>query len=383
MQKIYFDNNATTPLDPAVREAMLPYLDDRFGNPSSGHRFGEAAHGGIEAARQQAAELLGAAANRLIFTSGGSEANNLAIWSAVLAHPERKHIVTSAVEHASVLAPLAFLQERFGYEVTILPVGQRGDLDLAGLAAAIRPDTVLVSLMGANNETGVLWPVEEIGARCRQRAVFFHCDAVQLAGKHALDLTSLPVDYLTVSAHKLHGPKGAGLLYARRTVPVTPMIMGSGQEHGFRTGTENVAGIVGFGKACELAGSAIDVHADLIREMRDRLEAAIVAEIPEAQINGGEIPRLANTINVSFKHASGAAMIQELDERGIAVSAHAACHSGDLDPSHVLRAMGVPEAFLHGTLRISLSRFNTMAEVDEVLAVLPGIVAKSRQGFAL
>lgn len=383
MQKIYFDNNATTPLDPAVREAMLPYLDDRFGNPSSGHRFGEAAHGGIEAARQQAAELLGAAANRLIFTSGGSEANNLAIWSAVLAHPERKHIVTSAVEHASVLAPLAFLQERFGYEVTILPVDQRGALDLAGLAAAIRPDTALVSLMGANNETGVLWPVEEIAALCRQRAVFFHCDAVQLAGKHALDLTSLPVDYLTVSAHKLHGPKGTGLLYARRTVPVTPMIMGSGQEHGFRTGTENVAGIVGFGKACVVAGSAIDARADLIGAMRDRLEAGIVAKIPAAQINGGEIPRLANTINVSFQHASGAAMIQELDERGIAVSAHAACHSGDLDPSHVLRAMGVEESFLHGTLRISLSRFNTIAEVDEVLAVLPAIVAKSRQGFAL
>ena len=383
MAKIYFDNNATTPLDPAVREAMLPYLNERFGNPSSGHRFGEAAHGGIEAARFQAAALLGAPANRLIFTSGGSEANNLAIWSAVLADPDRKHIITSAVEHASVLAPLTFLQERFGYQVTILPVDHRGDLNLDDLAAAIRPDTVLVSLMGANNETGVLWPVEKIGALCRQRTVFFHCDAVQMAGKCVLDLASLPVDYLTVSAHKLHGPKGAGLLYARRTVPVTPMIMGSGQEHGFRTGTENVAGIVGFGKACELAGGGIAEHAEQVRTMRDRLEAGILAAIPDTRINGGELTRLANTINVSFKHASGAAMIQELDERGIAVSAHAACHSGDLDPSHVLRAMGVTEAYLHGTLRISLSRFNTMAEVDEVLAVLPAIVAKSRQGFAL
>ncbi len=383
MGNIYFDNNATTPIDPAVREAMLPYLEQWFGNPSSGHRFGEAAHGGIEAARQQVAALLQAPPSRLIFTSGGSEANNLAIWSAVLAHPERKHIVTSAVEHASVLAPLAFLQEKFGYEVEILPVDQGGDFDLVALAAAIRPDTALVSLMGANNETGVLWPVERIGALCRERAVFFHCDAVQLVGKQSLDLATLPVDYLTISAHKLHGPKGTGLLYARRMVPVTPMIMGSGQEHGLRTGTENVAGIVGFGKACQLAGSAIAEHAELLGGMRDRLEAGIVAEIPAAQINGGAMARLANTTNVSFKHASGAAMIQELDERGIAVSAHAACHSGDLDPSHVLRAMAVAESYLHGTLRISLSRFNTMAEVEEVLAVLPGIVAKSRQGFAL
>ena len=383
MRKIYFDNNASTPLEPAVRAAMLPYLDDRFGNPSSGHRFGEAAHGGIETARQQAAAFLGGAPNRVIFTSGGSEANNLAIWSAVLAHPERKHLVTSAVEHASVLAPLAFLRQRFGYELTILPVDHRGALDLAALAAAIRPDTALVSLMGANNETGVLWPVDKIGALCRERGVFFHCDAVQMAGKFSLDLAALPVDYLTVSAHKLHGPKGAGLLYARRTVPVTPMIMGSGQEHGQRTGTENVAGIVGFGKACELAGGGVAEHAEQLRAMRDRLEAGILAQIPEATINGGGMARLANTCNVSFKHASGAAMIQELDERGIAVSAHAACHSGDLDPSHVLRAMGVVEAYLHGTLRISLSRFNTMAEVDELLALLPGIVAKSRQGFAL
>lgn len=383
MDKIYFDNNATTPLDPAVRETMLPYLTELFGNPSSGHRFGEAALGGIETARQQAATLLGTPASRLIFTSGGSEANNLAIWSAVFAHPERKHLITSAVEHASVLAPLAFLQERFGYQVTRLPVDQQGGLDLVALQEAIRPETALVSLMGANNETGVLWPMAKIGALCRERAVFFHCDAVQLVGKYPIDLASLPVDYLTISAHKLHGPKGTGMLYARRTVPVTPMIMGSGQEQGFRTGTENVAGIVGFGKACELAGGVMAEHAEQVGTMRDRLEAGIVAAIPEARINGGALARLANTINVSFKHASGAAMIQELDERGIAVSAHAACHSGDLDPSHVLRAMGVEEAFLHGTLRISLSRFNTMAEVDALLAVLPAIVAKSRQGFAL
>ncbi|MDH3359874.1 MAG: cysteine desulfurase [Desulfobulbaceae bacterium] len=363
--------------------AMLPYLDDLYGNPSSGHRFGEAARAGIEEARQQVAELLQTTPNRLIFTSGGSEANNLAIWSAVFANLQRKHIITSVVEHDSVLAPLAFLRERLGYEITILPVNQQGDLDLAELSEAIRPDTLLVSLMGANNETGVLWPVEKIGAICRERAVFFHCDAVQLVGKYALDLATLPVDYLTISAHKLHGPKGVGLLYARRSVPVSPMIMGSGQENGFRSGTENAAGIVGFGKACQLAGGAIEAHSEQLQVLRNRLEAGIIAEIPEVQINGGKMARLANTINVSFKHASGAAMIQELDERGIAVSAHAACHSGDLNPSHVLLAMGVAEPYLHGTLRISLSRFNTMAEVEEVLAVLPGIVAKSRQGFAL
>ncbi len=384
MTRIYLDNNATTPVDPAVREAMLPCLGERFGNPSSNHRFGEAARCAVERARAQVAALLRTEPERLIFTSGGSEANSLAIWSAVMAQPGRRHLIASAVEHPSVLAPLAFLRDRFGFQLDLLPVDREGGIGLDGLARAIRPDTGLVALMGANNETGVCWPVAEIGDLCRERGVFFLCDAVQLAGKAELDLRQLPADYLSLAAHKLHGPKGTGVLFARRTAPVTPLLMGSGQERGLRTGTENVAGIVGFGKACELAAAALaQGHGVTMQTLRDRLEAQIMAAIPDARVNGQEQPRLVNTLNVSFRHASAAAMIQELDERGIAVSAHAACHGGDLDPSHVLRAMAVEEPYLHGTLRISLSRWTTMAEVDAFGALLPGIVAKSRQGFAL
>jgi len=383
MKKIYFDNNATTPLDPAVRKAMLPYLNEYFGNPSSGHRFGEKALEGVNNAREQVASLFNSQSKRIYFTSGGTEANNTAIWSAISAFPEKKHIISSAVEHPSVLKPLDFLQERYGYTIDLLPVSKDGALDLQLLAETIRPDTVLVTLMGANNESGVIWPLAEIGALCRQKNILFHCDAVQLIGKELIDLEMLPVDYLAVAAHKFHGPKGVGALYVRRTAPYTPLIMGAGQEMEHRAGTENVSGIVGLGKACELAAEYMDAETSGVLNLRNSLQERILAEIDEVIVNGVNQPRLTNTLNVSFKNCASGAMVQELDERGIAVSAHSACHSGDLDPSHVLRAMSIPETHIHGTLRISLSRFNTNDEVDLLCKALPGIVAKSRQGLAV
>ena len=370
-------------MDPAVREAMLPYLNERFGNPSSGHRFGEEALGGISHAREQVASLFSCQPKRIFFCSGGTEANNTAIWSAVSAFPVKKHIVSSAVEHPSVLKPLEFLQEKFGYTIDLLPVSQDGAMDLQLLADVIRPDTVLVTLMGANNESGVVWPLKEIGALCREKKVLFHCDAVQLIGKEPIDLETLPVDYLALAAHKFHGPKGIGALYVKRTAPFTPLIMGAGQERGYRAGTENVASIVGLGNACEQAARHLKSGTSDVLNLRKMLQDRILAEIDKAIVNGANQPRLPNTLNVSFKNCASGAIVQELDERGIAVSAHSACHSGDLDPSHVLRAMAVPETYIHGTLRISLSRFNTNEEVDLLCETLPGIVAKSRQGLAV
>ena len=383
MERIYFDNNATTPLDPAVREAMLPYLGELFGNPSSGHRFGEQALAGINIAREQVASFLNCPPKRLFFTSGGTEANNNAIWSAISAFPEKKHIVTSVVEHPSILKPLEFLQQRFGYTIELLPVRRDGSLDLQQLAESIRPDTALVTLMGANNESGVIWPLEEIGVLCQEKKVLFLCDAVQLVGKEPINLETLQVDYLSVAAHKLHGPKGSGALYVKKTAPFMKMIMGASQEMDHRAGTENVAGIVGLGEACELADKYLESGKSEVHNLRNRLQERILQEIDDAIINGAKQPRLSNTLNVSFKDCASGAMVQELDERSIAVSAHSACHSGDLDPSHVLRAMAVPETHIHGTLRISLSRFNTSKEVDVFCDSLPGIVAKSRQGVAV
>jgi cysteine desulfurase len=383
MEKIYFDNNATTPLDPAVREAMLPYLGQIFGNPSSGHRFGEQALAGINIAREQVASFLNCSPKRLFFTSGGTEANNNAIWSAISAFPEKKHIVTSVVEHPSILKPLEFLQQRFGYTIELLPVRRDGSLDLQQLVESIQPDTALVTLMAANNESGVIWPLEEIGALCQEKNVLFLCDAVQLVGKEPINLETLKVDYLSVAAHKLHGPKGSGALYVKRTAPFIKMIMGASQEMDHRAGTENVAGIAGLGEACELAGKYLESGKSEVHNLRNRLQERILQEIDDVIINGAKQPRLSNTLNVSFKDCASGAMVQELDERSIAVSAHSACHSGDLDPSHVLRAMAVPETHIHGTLRISLSRFSTSKEVDVFCDSLPGIVAKSRQGVAV
>jgi len=381
MNRIYFDNNATTPVDPAARDAMLPYLDERFGNPSSAHRIGEAANLGVETAREQVATLLATSPARIFFTGGGSEANNMAIFSGAFADPGKKHLISSVVEHASVLQPLAWLG-RQGFEIELLEVDEKGRLDLDRLREVIRDDTALVSLMGANNETGILWPLEEIGTICRDRSVLFHSDVVQMLGKEKIDAGSLPVDYLSMAAHKLHGPKGVGALYVSRTAPLRPLIHGAGQEKGKRAGTENTSGLAGFGMACQLAAGFLAEYRTKLSPLRDRLEEGITASDPQAMIMGRDQERLTNTVNVCFRHCSSAGLIQELDERSIAVSGHSACHSGDLDPSHVLSAMRVPENHLHGSLRISLSRNSTMAEVERFLDLLPDIVRKTRQDFA-
>ena len=381
MNRIYFDNNATTPVDPLVRDAMVPYLEDRFGNPSSAHRAGETADSGVQTAREQVAATLNTSPSRIIFTSGGTEANNMAIFSAAGANLGKKHIVSSVVEHASVLKPLAYLAGQ-GYEIELLEVDRDGSLDLDRLKGSIREDTALVSLMGANNETGVLWPLLEMGEICRSKEVLFHSDIVQMLGKEDIDTAELPVDYLSIAAHKLHGPKGVGALFASRTAPVLPLIHGAGQENGKRAGTENTSGLAGLGKACELAAHHLGDYQEKTSTLRDQLEKGVMAIDLDAIIISRDQNRLANTLNVCFRHCSSAGLIQEFDERGIAVSGHSACHSGDLDPSHVLSAMQVPENHLHGSLRISLSRNNTMDEVDRFLALLPEIVRKTRQGFA-
>ncbi len=325
--------------------------------------------------------MLGCVPDRVVFTSGGSEANCQAIFSAVMARPQGRHLVASRVEHPSVLKPLDFLRTQ-GYELELLPVDGIGQLNPADLAAAIRPDTVLVSLLAANNETGVIWDVAELGAICRRKGVLFHCDAVQLAGKEEIRVDEWPVDYLSLSAHKLHGPKGCGALYLDQAAPVSSLVMGADQEMGRRAGTENVAGIAGFGLACELASRHLVAGGRAaMAKLQRRLEEGIARTCPGVRINGAGALRLTNTVNVSFEYCSSAQMVQDLDDRGFAVSAHAACHSGDLDPSPVLTAMAVPETFRHGTLRISLSRSNNAAEVEALLAVLPIVVGRSRQGF--
>jgi len=382
MQRIYLDNNASTPASPEVIAEMLPYLAALHGNPSSNHWFGQRAKAALEEARNRVAALIHAPPSRLFFTSGGTEANNAVIWGVIHAVPGKRHIIASRVEHRSVLEPLNFLCGR-GYEIELLDVDKEGGLDLEGLKKRLRPDTLLVSLLGVNNETGVLWPIAEIGGLLRERGILFHCDGVQMLGKIETDVMHLAVDFLSMSGHKIHGPKGVGAVYIRRGAPFVPLIMGGGQENNRRAGTENVPGIVGFGKAAELAAAWLACYGRNVGLLRDQLERAILARIPEALVNGLGLPRLPNTINVSFKGASAEAMVQELDELGFAVSAHSACHSNDLDPSHVLSAMGVPEAYLHGTLRISLSSRNTAEEIDNFLRVLPGVVAKSRRTFSV
>jgi len=380
MERVYLDNNATTPPAPEVVELMTTIQLTVFGNPSSGHYFGEKARQVLEEARQKVAGLLNADPSCIVFVSGGSEANNLAIASAAMSDPHRRHIVSSRVEHASVLDALRTLAG-FGYEVDLLSVDEEGGLDLAELERLIRPDTCLVSLMGANNETGVVWDLEAVGRICRERGVLFHSDAVQLAGKLPVDVARIQVDYLSLAAHKLHGPKGIGALYVRRGAPVTKMIRGADQEHGWRAGTENVPAAAGFGLASELAARSLGELSSRVALLRERIEAAIRENIPDSRINGEKSARLPNTVNVSFAGCSSARLIQDLDELGFAVSAHSACQSGDLEPSHVLVAMGVPESYLHGSLRISLSRQTTEREVDRFLAVLPRVVAASRATY--
>lgn len=378
MCPVYLDNNATTMVAPEVREAILPLLGEEYGNPSSMHGLGGRSGLLLEQARQKIASGLGCDPDEIIFTSCGTESDNTAIFSALESRPEKKHIITTRIEHPAVLN-VAKAYERKGYDVTYLGVDSKGHFDLDQYRAAIRPDTALVSVMYANNESGVISPIEEMVDIAKEYDVLFHTDAVQAVGKIAIDLKKLPVDYLALSGHKIHAPKGIGAMFLRRNTPFRPFMLGGHQEHGRRGGTENIPGIVGLGTAMELAVKHIDEENTRVRAMRDRLEKGLMAAIPDSIINGDTVMRLPNTLSIAFKYIEGEAMLLMLDQFGICASSGSACTSGSLEPSHVLRAMGVPFTYAHGSLRFSLSIYNTDEDIDLVLAELPPIISRLRQ----
>lgn len=373
----YFDNNATTRIASPVLEAMLPFLKEQWGNPSSAYSFGHDVGRHVDHARTKVAELIRAEPREIIFTSCGTESNNSAIHSALLTQPERRHIVTTTVEHSATLKFCAFLQKQ-GYEVTFLPVTADGALDLAQLKRSIRSDTALVSVMWANNETGVLFPIQEVAAICRSKGVLCHTDAVQAAGKINIDVKELGVDLLSLSGHKLYAPKGIGLLYVKRHTKYHPYIIGGGQERGRRGGTENVPYIVAFGKAAELALANLAKENTRVRALRDKLETGILERIPGASRNSPVEPRLPNTSNLAFCGVEAEGILMLLDQAGICASSGSACTTGSLDPSHVLTAMGCSASRARASVRFSLGIDNTAAEVDCLLERLPVIIEKLR-----
>jgi cysteine desulfurase len=359
---IYLDHNAPTPLRPEVFETILPFLTERWGNPSSSYAFGSSLKSVIEEARGHVAALLGASTREIVFTGSATESNNTALLAALSADPAKRHVITSAVEHSAVLNHTIFL-EKHGYRVTRLPVDRDGLLDLATLDAALAPDTAVVSLMAANNETGVRFPVADIAALCARRGVRFHCDAVQAVGKLPLNLKSLPVDYLSLSAHKLGGPKGVGALFVRKGAPFVPHVHGGHQERGRRGGTENVAGIVGLGRAAELARTELPTYAAAVQPLRDRLETELLARIPGAERNGHATQRLPNTTNLTFPGIESEALLLLLDQAGICASAGSACLADSDEPSHVVRAMKPESAASRQMVRFSLGKETTQTEV--------------------
>jgi cysteine desulfurase len=373
----YFDNNATTRVAPEVVDAMIPFLREHWGNPSSTYSFGRQVGEHVDQARTRVAALINADPREIIFTSCGTESNNSAINSALVTQPEKRHVLTTAVEHLANLKFCALLL-KMGYTVTFLPVGWDGALDLELLEKSIRPDTAIVSVMWANNETGVLFPIRDIAAICRRKGVLFHTDAVQTPGKLKIDVRELDVDFLSLSAHKLHAPKGIGLLYAKRRVKYQPYIVGGGQERGRRGGTENVANIVAFGRAAELAMANLNDEDTRVRALRDRLEDGILGSIPGSSRNGAKERRLPNTSNIAFEGVEAEGILMLLDQAGICASSGSACTTGSLDPSHVLTAMGCSAARARSSIRFSLGIYNTEAEVDYVLQHLPSIIEKLR-----
>jgi cysteine desulfurase len=375
---IYLDNNATTQLDPAVIEEMLPFLTKFYGNPSSGYGFAVMARKAINLARERLAALLGCEPTEIVFTSGGTESNNAVINSALQLEAGGKHVITSAVEHSAVLRPCQDLAKR-GYDVTFLGVDGHGNLDVAELEAAISPGTALVSIMWANNETGVVFPIEKIADICREKRVLFHTDAVQATGKIPMRLRDSPINFLSLSAHKFHGPKGVGALYISRQTRFSPLIAGGGQENGRRGGTENVASIVGLGKAAELAFKYLAEGQCNIRSMRDRFEKFVLEAVSGASVNGAGAGRLPNTSSLSFEGIESRSALLLLDRQGICCSAGSACRTGSQEASHVLRAMNPSSDGARRSLRFSLGRFNSGAQIDRAIEVLPKVIEKLRQ----
>lgn len=377
---MYLDHNATTPVDSRVREAMQPYLEAAFGNPGAAYALGREAKAALEAARETVAKLLGTGdKDEVVFVSSGTEADNLALAGAAFAYQERgRHIITTAVEHSAVLETCAALEQR-GFSVTHLPVDGQGMLDLDELRRAIRPDTIVVSVMHANNETGVLFPVGEVGAILRERKILFHTDAVQSFGKVPVHVRELKIDLLSISAHKIYGPKGVGALFVRRGVRLQPLLHGGAQERGRRAGTENLPGIVGLGEAARLRGLEMPGEEQRLRPLRDRFESAVLERIGGVRVNGQRASRLVHTSNLSFDGVEAQTLVASLDLERIAVSAGSACHVGSLQPSHVLRAMGLGREHVEGSIRFSLGRLTSEKDIDRVLEILPQVVDRLRE----
>ncbi|WP_029011746.1 cysteine desulfurase NifS [Niveispirillum irakense] len=384
MQHVYLDNNATTRTDPEVVSAMLPYFDVHFGNASSSHRFGSAAADGVRQARRQVQALLGAAQEQeIIFTSGGTEANNMALLSALETQPDRDEIVVTAVEHPAILSLATHLAKTRGVTLRVVEVDSQGRLDLDQFDDYVGSRTALVSVMWANNETGTLFPIARLTERAHAFGALFHTDAVQAAGRVPINMASVPVDMLSLSSHKLHGPKGVGALYVRKGVALRPLLRGGRQERGRRAGTENVPGIVGFGAAAALASRYLEVEQGWVGALRDQLEQGLMQRIGQAHVLGDIHHRLPNTSSMAFDYVDGDALLLLLDRVGIAVSSGAACASGAMEPSHVLRAMRVPANAARGAIRFSLSRDTTTPDIHRVLEELPPIVARLRANSPL
>nr|WP_320010243.1 cysteine desulfurase NifS [uncultured Desulfobulbus sp.] len=378
---IYMDNNATTRIAPEVLEAMMPYLNDYYGNPSSMHTFGGQVGEAVAKARLSVANLLGANPDEIVFTSCGTESDSTAIFSALRTFPEKNHVVTTRVEHPAVKNLCDNLETLTGqkYHISRLPVAEDGTLDIERYKECLTDETAIVSVMWANNETGVLFPVEEMAKIAKERGILFHTDAVQAVGKIPINLKDSAIDLLSLSGHKLHAPKGIGVLYVRKGTPFIPFLNGGHQEKGRRGGTENVASIVGLGKACELAAAMMEEENTRVRALRDKLEKGLLSSIPKALLNGHPEKRLPNTANISFEYVEGEAILLMMNQHNICASSGSACTSGSLEPSHVLRAMGVPFTAAHGSIRFSLSVYNTEKEVDFILEKMPPIIARLRE----
>ncbi|MDY6842723.1 MAG: cysteine desulfurase NifS [Thermodesulfobacteriota bacterium] len=378
MRAVYVDNNATTKVAEEVVEEMLPYFSDYYGNPSSMHFFGGQVEKVLVNAREKVADFLGAESSEIIFTSCGTESDNAAIRGVIESYPQKRHIVTTRVEHPAVLNLCTHLRKQ-GYRVTELGVDKKGRIGLDELRESITDDTVLVSIMYANNETGVIFPIEEAGEIIKSKGVIFHCDAVQAAGKIPLDMRKSTIDLLSLSGHKLHAPKGVGALYVRKGTRFMPFIIGGHQESGRRGGTENIPYIVGLGKACLLAAKNIKEEQMRVKKMRDRLEVELLKRCPDVRVNGDRDNRLPNTLSMSFEYVEGESILLLMSEKGIAASSGSACTSGSLEPSHVMRAMGIPFTAVHGSIRFSLSRYNTNEDIEYIIENVPPIIYHLRE----
>ncbi len=378
MKNIYVDNNATTRVAPEVVEEMVPYFSELYGNPSSMHNFGGQVEKKVIEARGKVASLFNCDPSEIVFTSCGTESDSTAIRGTLESYPQKKHIVTTRVEHPAVLNLCRYLSKN-GYKSTELSVDSKGNLDLNELADSITDDTAIVSIMYANNETGVIFPIEEIGEIVKSKGAVFHCDAVQAVGKIPLDMRKSSIDLLSLSGHKFHAPKGIGALYIRKGTKLTPFILGGHQEKGRRAGTENVPYIIGLGKAAELASLHVEDKNTRVKSLRDRLEETLIKSCTDTKINGDTKHRLPNTTNISFEYVEGEAILLMLSEKGIAASSGSACTSGSLEPSHVLRAMGIPFTFVHGSVRLSLSRYTIDEDIDYIIEHLPATINRLRE----